>query len=218
MSGDFFSMVILALALAWASGINVYGVFVMLGLGSFFGFLHVPPSLDFTAYPLVFSLAIIMFMIEFVVDKVPVVDSGWDSFHTIIRVCLGALLASQVFGEESFAFMFTFGLIGAFVAGSSHSVKAGSRVMINTSPEPFSNGIVSMIEDIVVFGGIYLAFTYPLIFLTFFFAYAFALIWLLPKIFRGIKKVFSFVFGSEEKPLHVKEEENLKMVENKPKN
>lgn len=215
MSGDFLSMTILALALAWASGINVYAVFVMLGLGSFFGFLHLPTTLDFTSYPLIFSISLIMFMIEFVVDKIPVVDSGWDSFHTIIRVLLGAFLAAQVFGEENFAFMFIAGLIGAFVTGSSHATKAGSRVVVNTSPEPFSNIIISLLEDIVVFGGIYLAFAYPLIFLIFFFAYIFALIWLLPKIFRGIKKVFGSLFS--KKPLHVEENE-IKKIEDKSSN
>lgn len=214
MSTDFLSMSILALALAWASGINVYAVFVMLGLGSFFGFLHLPTSLDFTANPLLFSIALIMFVVEFVVDKIPIVDSGWDSFHTIIRVVLGAFLASQVFGNDSVAFMFIVGLFGAFISGSSHATKAGSRVIINSSPEPFSNIIVSLLEDIVVFGGIYLAFSYPLIFMIFFFAYVFALIWLLPKIFRGIKKIFSFIFGRQT--LHL-EDNDIRQIENNMK-
>lgn len=215
MNAEFLSMLSLALALAWASGINVYAVFIMLGFGSLSGLFELPNSLDFTTYPLVLGIAVFMFMIEFVVDKIPIVDSGWDSFHTFIRIFLGAFLASKVFGEENFAFLLFVGLIGAFISGTSHSMKAGTRVIVNTSPEPFSNMIISLFEDIAVFGGIYLAFKYPSVFILFFCAYVFALIWLLPKVWRGIKKVFNFIFkekkeefaenSKEEKPYLIEE-------------
>lgn len=193
---DFFSLVILALALSWASGINVYGVFVALGFGSLTGLFQLPQTLDFTTYPLVLTIATFMFVVEFFVDKIPLVDSGWDSFHTFIRVVLGAFLASQVFGEESLGFLLFVGLIGAFIAGSSHTLKASSRVVVNSSPEPFSNTILSFVEDVVVFGGIFLAFKYPFVFLIFFIAYIFAFIWLMPKVFKGVKKVFHFLFDT----------------------
>lgn len=201
---DFISMSILAISLAWASGINVYAVFVILGFGSMAGFFELPQGLDFVVNPLVLSVAVIMFFIEFIVDKIPIIDSSWDSFHTFIRVSLGAFLASKVFGDESFAFLLLIGFIGAFISATSHALKSGSRVVVNSSPEPFSNITLSFIEDLMVFGGIFLAFKYPIIFLTFFVAYTLVFIWIAPKIWRGVKKIFKFLSNTDEKDRNVK--------------
>lgn len=198
---DFISLLALSIALAWASGLNVYAVFMLLGFGSVFGLLELPSGLEFTSNPAILVIATIMFIVEFIVDKVPVADSVWDSFHTFIRVIAGAYLASSVFGGENFGFILSVGIFSALIAGSSHSLKAGTRVVANTSPEPFSNMGLSFIEDIFVFGGLFLAFKYPMAFLIFFLAYVLALIWLLPKVFMGIKKIFSFFF-KRENPLH----------------
>lgn len=211
---DFISMVILAIALSWGSGINVYGVFMALGFGSMLGIFELPQGLDFALYPLVLTIATIMFFIEFVVDKIPLVDSGWDSFHAIIRVFLGAFLASQVFGQESFGFLVLVGFVGAFIAGTSHSLKSGTRVVVNSSPEPFSNVVLSFVEDLIVFGGIFLAFKYPLVFLAFFIAYIFVFIWIMPKIWRGVKGVFRFLSQTEEKG----QKNHIKLIAHRDKN
>lgn len=183
----------LATALSWASGINVYAVLIMLGFGSMTGIIDLPSSLDFTAYPLVIGLAVIFFVIEFIVDKIPFVDSAWDGPHTFIRIILGGFLASQVIGEIDPTLIVVGALAGSFIASSSHALKAGTRVVANTSPEPFSNIGLSLVEDFLVIGAILLAIKFPLFFLILFAAYVLLAIWLLPKIWHGVKKIFSFL-------------------------
>lgn len=191
----------LAFGLSWASGINVYAVLMMLGLGSITGLIDLPSSLDFTTYPLVLVLSIMLFVVEFIVDKIPYADTAWDGPHTFIRIILGGFLASKVVGEIDPSLIVVGAIVGSFIAGSSHTMKSGTRVVVNTSPEPFSNVALSLIEDLLVLGGIFLAIKYPLFFLVLFGAYVLLAIWLLPKIWRGAKNVFGFFkkfFGAKE--------------------
>jgi hypothetical protein len=131
-----------------------------------------------------------MLLMEFIVDKVPVVDSVWDGFHTFIRIPAGALLAAGATGDTLTALTIAAGLLGGTITAGTHFTKAGGRALINTSPEPFSNWTASLTEDALVVSGIWLAFTYPLAFLAALLVLIALMIWLLPKLWRGVSEVF----------------------------
>lgn len=204
---DFGILPAIALAggLSIASGINVYAVLVLLGFGSMAGLIEIPSSLNFTTYPLVLFLATLFFIIEFIVDKIPFADTFWDTPHTFIRILLGGFLASQVIGEIDPSLIVAGAFIGAFLASSSHTIKAGTRVVANASPEPFSNIFLSLVEDFLVLGAILLAIKFPMIFLIILVAYILLAIWLIPKIWRGIKGIFKF-FNQTSSPQPPKRE------------
>ena len=136
-----------------------------------------------------------MFCVEFFADKVPGVDTVWDTVHTFIRIPAGAALAASVFGDSSAAATLAAAIIGGSLAAGSHFAKAGSRAVINTSPEPFSNWAASFGEDIAVGTVLWLAFAYPiaaLIVLALLVAFT---IWLIPKLWRFIRALLSKVTG-----------------------
>jgi len=190
----------LTLGASWASGINLYAAILMLGLGSAFGGVELPAGLDILANPLVLGAAGIMYAVEFVADKIPGVDTGWDTIHTFIRIPAGALMAAGVAGEAGMAMEIAALILGGGMATAAHATKAGSRVIINTSPEPVTNWTASVTEDVAVFGGLWAALNYPLVFLGLLLLFILLAAWLLPKIWRGIKKVFRFLFGGGSKP------------------
>jgi len=129
-------------------------------------------------------------MVEFVADKLPGVDTGWDSLHTFIRIPAGALLAAGAVGEVAPAMELAAAVIGAGVATTSHVTKAGSRVLINTSPEPFSNWAASIGEDLLVLAGLWTAINNPWWFLGLLAIFLLLAVWFIPKLWRGIKTVF----------------------------
>lgn len=193
----------LTLGVGWASGINLYAAIVTLGVMSYSGSFDLPPDLAMVANPLVIGAAGIMYGIEFFADKIPGVDSAWDSLHTFIRIPAGAMLAAGTVGDISPAMEISAAIIGGSLATASHATKAGSRVLINTSPEPFSNWAASIGEDISVIGGMWLAVHNPILFLIALIVFIGLVILLLPKIWRGIKKVFQFfvrLFGGNSEP------------------
>lgn len=191
----------LTMGVAWAAGINLYAAIATLGILGSTGNMTLPPDLQILTNPLVIGAACVMFAVEFFADKIPGVDSGWDTLHTFIRIPAGALLAAGAVGDLNPAVSIAAGILGGTMAAGSHGVKAGSRVMINTSPEPFSNWTASVMEDIAVIGGIWAAVNHPWIFISFLIVFILLAIWLLPKIWRGIKKVFSGIknFFSSDK-------------------
>jgi hypothetical protein len=128
-------------------------------------------------------------MVEFFVDKTPGVDTGWDAIHTFIRIPAGAMLAVGAVGDVSPAAELAALLLGGTLAAGSHALKAGSRVIINTSPEPFSNWAASISEDLLVIGGLWAALHEPWIFFVGLVLFIGLTVWLLPIIWRGIKKV-----------------------------
>jgi hypothetical protein len=128
--------------------------------------------------------------LSFFADKVPGVDTGWDALHTFIRIPAGALLAANTVGDVSPALQLAAGIVGGSVTSVTHAAKASTRVMINTSPEPVSNWLASISEDVAVFGGLWVALNHPVLFLIAFVAFLFLLIWLLPKLWRGIARIF----------------------------
>ena len=183
----------LTMGTAWASGLNLYATMFMLGILGANNVIALPPSLELLTNPLVIGAAGIMYFVEFFADKIPAVDSTWDAVHTFIRIPLGALLAAGAVGEVNPAVTTAAFLLGGTMAAGTHAAKAGTRVLINTSPEPFTNIAASVTEDVAVVGGLWAALNYPLVFIAFIVAFALFLIWALPKLWRGIKKVFGAI-------------------------
>lgn len=178
---------------AWASGINLYAAIMTLGVLGATGGMTLPPDLQILTHPLVIGASGFMFLVEFFADKMPGVDTGWDAVHTFIRIPGGALLAAGAVGEVDPALSLAAAIVGGGVAAGTHAVKAGGRVLINASPEPFSNWTASIAEDLAVIAGIWTALHYPWVFIGLLAAFVALSIWLLPKIWRGIRKVFAAV-------------------------
>jgi len=177
--------------LAWASGMRVYGVVFFAGLLGRIGLIALPGHLGALTHPLVIGVAGVLFITEFLADKVPGVDSLWDALHTFIRVPAGALLAAASLGLDADpAWVVAAGLAGGALAGTSHFAKAGTRALINTSPEPFSNWAASFGEDLGVAGMVWLAFAYPAAFLVTLVAAVVVALWMISRLWRLLAGIF----------------------------
>ncbi len=195
------NIISLTMGAAWASGINLYATILVLGVLGVTDNIVLPANLQILMHPLVIGAAGAMYLVEFVADKIPGVDTGWDGFHTFIRIPAGALLAAGAVGDVGPAVAIAAGIVGGGMAAATHATKSGTRVIINTSPEPFTNWTASVVEDIVVIGGLWTALHYPWVFIGLIIVFILLMIWLLPKLWRGIKKVFGFIgrlFGSKK--------------------
>jgi len=193
----------LTMGVGWASGINLYATLLTLGLLAQSGNIHLPPELHAVSSPLVIGIAGLMYCVEFFADKIPGVDTVWDGIHTFIRIPAGAILAAGAVGDVTPALGLAAAIAGGGLAASTHATKAGSRVLINTSPEPFSNWAASITEDVTVIAGVWACLQHPFWFLVALAVFIALMIWLLPKIWGGIKKVFQFIFrlfGGETAP------------------
>ncbi len=162
---DLLPTIALSAGLAWASGLRLYLVIFLAGMLSNFGYLQLPASLAVLQNPLVIGVACVMALAELVADKIPAFDSLWDSFQTFIRIPAGALLAAFAMGDVDPAWMLAAGLIGGSITAGTHFAKAGSRLAINTSPEPFSNWLASFGEEGMVLGGLWAMLASPAVFL-----------------------------------------------------
>jgi hypothetical protein len=183
-------IIALSMGAAWASGINLYATIFMLGYMGLTGNIHLPDELMILSDPLVMTAAGVMYCVEFFADKVPGVDTGWDSIHTFIRIPAGAMLAAGAVGDVGPAVELSAALLGGSLAAGSHATKAGSRLLINTSPEPVTNWGASVSEDLLVIGGLWTALNHPVLFLIGLIAFIILMIWLLPKLWRLIKAIF----------------------------
>ena len=188
---DTVQYIALSMGVAWASGINLYATVLMLGYLGSTGNIELPSEMMVVTDPLVMSAAGLMYCIEFFADKTPGVDTAWDSLHTFIRIPLGAILAMSAVGEVTPAVELAAFLAGGSLTATTHATKAGGRVIINSSPEPVSNWFTSLGEDFLVIIGMWSALTYPSVFVVFLILFIILVIWLLPKILRGIKRIFS---------------------------
>lgn len=150
-----------AMGFAFAAGLNLYASVAILGLAARFGWVQLPPQFGVFDNDWVIGAALVMYVIEFVADKVPWVDSLWDSAHTAIRPLGGALIAMTAIGDVSPAMEGLAALLGGTLAAGTHFTKAGTRAVANTSPEPFTNWILSFSEDLFVIGLGWLALEYP---------------------------------------------------------
>jgi len=186
---DTIQIIALTMGTAWASGINLYAAIFMLGLMGTTGNVVLPAEMEVVTDPLVMSVAGLMYCIEFFADKTPGVDTAWDTLHTFIRIPAGAILSMTAVGDTSAAMELTAFLVGGSIAAGTHATKAGSRVMINTSPEPFTNWAASISEDVLVIGGIWAALHHPTVFLVGLLIFFCVMLWLLPKLWRGIRQL-----------------------------
>jgi len=181
----------LGMGAAWASGINLYATMATLGLLGATGHMHLPPDLQILAHPVVIAAAAFMYCVEFFADKTPGVDTGWDTIHTFIRIPAGAVIAAGALGDISPAAQVAALIIGGGLATTSHTLKAGTRVLINTSPEPVSNWVASTAEDAAVFGGVILAVYQPEVFLGLLAVFLAAAAWALPRLWRAIRTLLA---------------------------
>lgn len=181
----------LMLGAAWASGINLYAAILVLGWLGSTGQAELPPQLQILTEPMVMFAAGAMYVIEFFADKTPGVDTAWDTLHTFIRIPAGAIMAAAVAEgmEVGQAAELVALIVGGGLAATSHATKAGTRVLINTSPEPFSNWFASITEDIAVVAAMWAALNHPILFLVALAAFIALVIWLLPKIWRALKRI-----------------------------
>jgi len=190
---DITQIIALSMGAAWASGINLYAAILMLGYMGTTGNIDLPPDLQVLSNPMVMIAAGAMYCIEFFADKVPGVDTGWDVLSTFIRIPAGAILAAGAVGDVGSGAQLAAAIAGGTLATGSHITKAGTRVLINTSPEPVTNWFASAGEDVAVIAGLWTALYHPALFLVLLVLFILLSIWLLPKIWRGIKKVFGFL-------------------------
>jgi hypothetical protein len=178
--------VALASLLAWASGLRLYLVVFAVGLAGYLGYIELPAGLKVLQHPWVIGAAGFLLLMEFLVDKLPGIDSLWDVVHTFIRIPAGALLAAGATGDTLSALTIAAGLLGGTITAGTHFTKAGGRAIINASPEPFSNWAASLMEDAMVLAGIWFAFLSPFLFLAALAVFAVLAIWLLPRVWRGV--------------------------------
>ena len=146
-----------------AAGVNLYATVAILGLASKYGWVQLPEQFKVFDNAWIIGIAAVLYAIEFVADKIPWVDSIWDSVHTLIRPVGGALIAVASMGDHSPVVTGLIALLGGTVAAGSHATKAGTRVAANASPEPFSNWFLSLGEDAFVIGLSFIALKYPLV-------------------------------------------------------
>jgi len=186
-------IIALTMGVAWASGINLYAAMFMLGWMGSTGDLNLPADMEILSNPLVLTAAGFMYCVEFFADKIPGVDTGWDAIHTFIRIPAGAMLAAAAVGDVSPAVELSALILGGTLATGSHMAKSGSRLMINASPEPVTNWTASVTEDIAVIGGLWTALNHPWLFVAALVIFILLVIWLLPKLWRGLKRLFNWL-------------------------
>ena len=184
------SLIALAGALGWASGVRLYLVVFLTGLAGYLGWIPLPSGLQLLAHPAVLVASGFMVFVEFFADKIPGLDSLWDIVHTVIRVPAGAALAAGVFGGDHAAAALVAAIVGGGLAATAHTAKATTRAAINTSPEPFSNVGASLVEDSAVPAGLWLAVAHPLVFGVVLVLVLVLSVWLIHKSWRFLKSLF----------------------------
>ena len=176
-------------AMAWGAGLRLYLVVFVVGLLGKLGYVPLPETLKLLMNPLVLGAAGFMAFIEFFADKIPWLDSAWDAVHTFLRIPAGAALAAGMLGDSGEGVAMAAALIGGTLTAGTHFGKAGTRAVANTSPEPFSNIGLSLVEDTMVAGGLALAVANPIIFLVLLVIFVVALLLLIRFILKGLTAV-----------------------------
>jgi hypothetical protein len=187
------STIALAMGASWTSGINLYASVATLGLLSRFAGLQLPGDLDVVTNWWVIGIASALYCVEFFADKIPWIDSTWDLIHTFIRVPAGAVLAAAAFGDFDKSVQVIAVLLGGGLALSSHGTKAATRALLNTSPEPVSNVVASIVEDIIAIVSVTAAIFLPYVLFGIVAIGLLITYLVLPRIFRFFKKVGSSV-------------------------
>src|SRR5215471_10711411 len=174
------------LGFSFAAGINLYATVAILGLASRYGWVQLPPQYKVFDNNWIIGAAIALYVVEFFADKIPWVDSVWDAVHTVIRPIGGAFLATRALGQTTPVFEVIVALLGGAMSFASHSLKASTRLVVNTSPEPFSNIAVSAGENVLVLGAVALLWHYPVVVFSVCVVVFAITFYLLPKIWRSI--------------------------------
>lgn len=187
---EIITYIALSMGVAWASGLNLYAAILVLGLLGATGNMSLPETLQVLQNPLVIGAAALMYAVEFFADKFPGVDNAWDTLHTFIRIPAGAILAASAVAEVEPSLSLAAALVGGTLTAGAHLTKAGTRLLVNTSPEPFSNIGASLAEDTMVVAGLWTAVYFPLIFLMFLAGFLILMIWWLPILWRGLKGMY----------------------------
>lgn len=184
---DMLPSVALAGGLAWASGIRLYATVFVAGMLGRFGYVHLPDGLLPLTDTWVLVVSGVLMLCEFLADKVPAFDSVWDAVNTFIRIPVGTLLAWGVFKDSGAGAQLAAALLGGALVAGTHFTKAGTRALINSSPEPFSNWGASVGEDASWLGALYLMWRHPLALLILLGLFVLLVCWLLPRIVRGLR-------------------------------
>lgn len=161
---DMTSLLALAAALGWASGFRLYAVVFLVGSMGLADWIPLPEGLQVLQHPAVLAASGALLFVEFFADKIPGLDSLWDIVNSVVRVPAGAALAASVFGADNATMAVVAALLGGTLAASSQAAKTSTRAAINTSPEPFSNVAMSLVEDGLVIGAVWLATSHPVVF------------------------------------------------------
>jgi len=185
----------LVLGAAFAAGLNVYAAVATLGLLHRFEVVTLPPSLAVLAHPLVLAVALVLYVVEFFADKIPVIDHAWDLIHTFVRPPAAAVLAYAAIAGVPEPWRLAAALLAGTVALASHGGKATTRVAVNASPEPFSNWAVSLGEDALAIGLTWLAVTHPALALLLAIALTVAAVWVVVLFFRLFRSLARRAFG-----------------------
>jgi len=188
---EWFSTLTLALGSAWTSGINLYATVSVLGLLQKFGGVKLPGGLDVLDNWVIIGIAGGLYIVEFFADKIPYVDSVWDVVHTFIRVPAGAIVAYAAVSDMDPAVVIPATLVGGGFAFASHGTKAAARIGANLSPEPVSNWVLSLIEDVIAFVGTLLAVFAPVIITIVLVLFVIFFFWFFPKVFRAVRRMFN---------------------------
>ena len=186
---DLAGLLALAAGLGWASGLRLYTTLFVVGLAGRLGWVVLPEGLRVLEHGWVLGAAGLLLFVEFFADKIPLIDSLWDTLHTFIRIPAGAALAALAFGGQGPEWQTAMALLGGTLAAGAHFSKAGARAMINTSPEPFTNIAASASEDAMTLTGLWLIFAHPWLMLAMLLVFVLVTVWLLPKRWRGIAGV-----------------------------
>jgi len=153
----------LAAGVSVASGLRVYATIAVLGILDRLGVLQLPPGLEALSHPVIIAIAGVLYLAEFVADKVPAFDTVWDAIHTFVRIPAAAVLAFAMLGDVAEPWRTGAALLGGTVALSAHGLKAGTRLAANASPEPVSNWILSFGEDAATVGILWMATSHPIL-------------------------------------------------------
>ncbi len=187
---DPISSIALASGLSWASGFRLYATIFAVGILSKFEVVTLPDSLDILSNPILIGISGILMVVEFLADKFPYIDSIWDGLQAFIRIPAGALLAMGAINSNDPLIASLVAILGGSLSGITHATKASGRALINTTPEPVTNITTSVAEDGLWLAGGWLALVYPMFFLGILLILVIFMLWLLPKIWRGLRSIF----------------------------
>jgi hypothetical protein len=185
----------LAFGAAWTSGINLYATVAVLGLAQHYGLARLPGGLNVLDNWIIIGIALFLYLVEFVADKIPYVDTIWDAMHTFIRVPAGAIIALAATTDLNPVLQIVALLLGGGLALSTHGTKATVRAAANVSPEPLTNWALSIVEDVLAVGAVVVAILHPITILVVILIFLLILVWILPKVLRRLRRMISALRG-----------------------